>query len=63
MCSAASQYAVRHLATPLVVVMGHEECGAVTAAIESIDGKAGEPKYIDALVKLSNLASRNCLAI
>ena len=46
------QYAVRHLATPLVVVMGHEECGAVTAAIEAIDGKAGEPKYIDALVKL-----------
>jgi carbonic anhydrase len=46
------QYAVRHLATPLLVVMGHEECGAVTAAVESIDGKAREPKYIDALVKL-----------
>lgn len=46
------QYAVRHLATPLLVVMGHEECGAVTAAVESIDGKAREPKYIEALVKL-----------
>jgi len=46
------QYAVRHLGTPLLVVMGHEECGAVTAAVESIDGKGREPKYIDALVKL-----------
>jgi carbonic anhydrase len=46
------QYAVRHLATPLLVVMGHEECGAVTAAVESLDGKGREPKYIEALVKL-----------
>jgi carbonic anhydrase len=46
------QYAVRHLATPLLVVMGHEECGAVTAAVESLDGTGHEPKYIEALVKL-----------
>lgn len=27
------EYAVDHLKTPLVVVLGHEECGAVTAAV------------------------------
>jgi carbonic anhydrase len=28
------EYAVEHLGTPLVVVMGHTRCGAVTAAVE-----------------------------
>ena len=29
------EYAVDHLATPLVVVMGHTQCGAVTAVLEN----------------------------
>ena len=33
------QYAVRHLHTPLVVVMGHESCGAVTAAVDALEGR------------------------
>ncbi|OLN29370.1 carbonic anhydrase [Desulfosporosinus metallidurans] len=28
------EYAVEHLKVPLVVVLGHEECGAVTAAVQ-----------------------------
>lgn len=28
------EYAIEHLKTPLVVVLGHEECGAVTAAVQ-----------------------------
>lgn len=28
------EYAVEHLQTPLIVVMGHQKCGAVTAAVE-----------------------------
>jgi len=28
------EYAVEHLKTPLVVVLGHEECGAVSAAVQ-----------------------------
>jgi carbonic anhydrase len=28
------EYAVAHLETPLLVVMGHQHCGAVTAAVE-----------------------------
>ena len=43
-------YALRHLKTPLVVVMGHEGCGAVTAALEAIDGKGAEPKFIAELL-------------
>jgi len=29
------EYAVDHLATPLVVVLGHSQCGAVTAVVEN----------------------------
>lgn len=32
---ASVEYAVAHLATPLVVVMGHQSCGAVTAAVNN----------------------------
>ena len=44
-------YAVAHLHTPVMVVMGHEGCGAVTAAIESLEGRGTEPKYIKALIE------------
>jgi carbonic anhydrase len=29
------EYAIKHLKTPLIVVMGHENCGAVEAAVEA----------------------------
>lgn len=45
------QYAARHLKTRLLVVMGHEGCGAVTATLEALDGTAKEPRFIEALVK------------
>jgi carbonic anhydrase len=32
------EYAVEHLHTPLVIVLGHQQCGAVTAALKG--GKA-----------------------
>ena len=40
------EYAVDHLETPLVVVLGHSKCGAVTAAVEG--GEA--PPNIKAIV-------------
>ena len=44
------EYAVAHLGSPLVVVMGHERCGAVTAAVE-YDAKGGElPGALHAVV-------------
>jgi carbonic anhydrase len=40
------EYAVDHLATPVVVVLGHTQCGAVTAVVEN----AKVPANIAALV-------------
>jgi carbonic anhydrase len=39
------EYAVEHLATPLVLVLGHTGCGAVTAAVKT----HGHPKALLAL--------------
>jgi carbonic anhydrase len=45
------QYALYHLQTTLIVVMGHESCGAVTAAVDALAGRGNEPKYVAALIK------------
>ena len=45
------QYAARHLKTQLLVVLGHEGCGAVTATLSAIDGTAKEPRFVEALAK------------
>ncbi|SDY02452.1 carbonic anhydrase [Nitrosomonas sp. Nm58] len=46
------QYAVAHLKTPLVVILGHEGCGAVTATVEKILHKTKELEHIEALIQL-----------
>ncbi|MEO6824844.1 MAG: carbonic anhydrase [Nitrosospira sp.] len=46
------QYAVRHLQTPLVVVLGHEKCGAVSATLEEMINKPTEPEHIGALIQM-----------
>jgi carbonic anhydrase len=40
---ASIEYAVEHLAVPLVVVLGHDSCGAVTAAVNggAVEGHLG----------------------
>lgn len=45
------QYAVAHLHTHLVIVLGHEGCGAVTATLEEMLSKAEEPEHIESLIK------------
>lgn len=41
---ASIEYAVSHLGTNLIVVMGHESCGAVKAALSTLSGAdAGSP--------------------
>jgi carbonic anhydrase len=42
---ASIEYAIEHLGTKLIVVLGHEKCGAVTAAVEG--GK--QPGHLAAL--------------
>jgi carbonic anhydrase len=34
------EYAVEHLGTQLIMVLGHERCGAVTAAVQAVDAPA-----------------------
>jgi carbonic anhydrase len=40
------EYAVEHLGTRLVIVMGHEQCGALTAAVKGVH----ERTHVDALL-------------
>ena len=44
------EYAAEHLGSPLVMVLGHERCGAVKATVDS-KGKSSGSKNIDAIVK------------
>jgi carbonic anhydrase len=47
---ASIEYAVDHLGARLIVVLGHERCGAVTAAREAIAAKTQAPAHFDSLV-------------
>lgn len=46
------EYAVDHLHTPLVLVLGHESCGAVTAALETQAARKKEARDIQKLLAL-----------
>lgn len=70
--TASVEYAVDHLDTRLVVVLGHSNCGAVTAALDHLSESAGEPDEIvsllyriePALVNLpQNLSRDNRIAV
>jgi carbonic anhydrase len=45
------EYAVEHFHTPLVVVLGHQRCGAVAATLDTIDTGVLPPASIAALVR------------
>jgi carbonic anhydrase len=44
------EYAVEHFDPALVVVLGHERCGAVTATVEAIERGGPVPGYVGAVV-------------
>ncbi len=46
------EYAVDHLDTPLVVILGHEQCGAVTAALTSREDRAKEGPELQFVFRL-----------
>lgn len=50
------EYAVCHLGVNLVIVMGHQDCGAVTAAVKHAKH---ETKYIQSLIKSINPALKH----
>jgi carbonic anhydrase len=45
------EFAVAELQVPLVLVLGHKRCGAVTAAVEAVVRGVTPPGHIDSLVK------------
>jgi carbonic anhydrase len=51
---ASIEYSVIHLGSTLVMVLGHERCGAVTATIDALSGKANAE---DAETKIGALAN------
>jgi carbonic anhydrase len=59
------EYAAEHLGSPLVMVLGHERCGAVKATVDA-KGKSTGSKNIDAIVKAVapsvKTAAKDCLA-
>jgi carbonic anhydrase len=48
---ASFEYAVKFLGAPLLVVMGHEKCGAVDAAIKTVKDGAELPGHLPHLVE------------
>lgn len=57
------EYAAEHLGSPLIMVLGHERCGAVTATVDA-KGKSTGSANIDAIVKVIQpnvkLAAKDC---
>lgn len=45
------EYAVEHLHVPLVVILGHSECGAVKAAIDLVDGTSEVTGSVDTVAR------------
>lgn len=43
------EYAVEHMHVPLIMVLGHDKCGAVTAAVEGIDARNHIQSLVEAL--------------
>lgn len=52
---ASIEYAVLHLGAKLVVVTGHESCGAVNAAIDSVQEGGDAEQNVDHLQNLDHL--------
>jgi carbonic anhydrase len=55
---ASLEYAAEHLDVPLIVVMGHQMCGAVTAALEAGEGHGHLPVLINAIRPAVDRASK-----
>jgi carbonic anhydrase len=58
---ASIEYAVAVLESPLLVIMGHESCGAVDAAVKAQKGEASFPGQIHDLVEAIRPAVRKAM--
>jgi carbonic anhydrase len=46
------EYAVEHLGTRLVMVLGHQNCGAVTAVYKALQSREDLPKHLNSMEEL-----------
>jgi carbonic anhydrase len=53
------EYAQIHLKSPLLVILGHEGCGAVTAALQARQHDSSDPHGVQTIVKLIEPAIRS----
>ena len=54
------EYAIAELNVPLVVVLGHTNCGAVKSAVKHIEQNDSLPGAINGLVELIKPVVKNC---
>jgi carbonic anhydrase len=59
---ASFEYAVHVLSTPLILVLGHDACGAVDAAIKSLKDNTTLPGHLPSLVNALAPAVRDVLS-
>lgn len=57
--TASVEYAIDHLDTHLIVVMGHSHCGAVTATLDHLSDPEGEPAEVVELLYRIEPATMN----
>lgn len=50
--TASLEYSVEHLGTRLIMVLGHQSCGAVAAVYEAIETKKPLPPHLSAIQQL-----------
>ena len=48
------EYGVEHLKTPLLIVLGHSNCGAVTAVVKKDNVEGSIPKLVDNIIPAVN---------
>lgn len=56
---ATIEYGVTHLGTPLLIVMGHSKCGAVTAAVKGVELHGHLPSLISLIKPAADKAKLN----
>jgi carbonic anhydrase len=56
------EYAAEHIGSPLVVVLGHERCGAVTSTIEALKARKKAEGNLGALVASVTPSAKKALA-
>lgn len=54
---ASAEYAIEHLGARFLVVMGHESCGAVGAAISAVPGQSVGSPSLDTLISRVNVSA------